>query len=74
MQAAPGVATKLPYKEPLGLVVPNIIIALMPPGTVGLAQLLPAVGRIDGAAKLLGIDKGFHHQHRMAILGLPVAA
>jgi hypothetical protein len=60
--------------EPLGLVVPNIIIPLMSPGIVGFAQFLPAVGRIDRATKLLGIDKGFHHQHRMAILGLSVAA
>jgi len=74
LQAPPGVGTKFPYKKSLGLVVPNIIIPLVSPGTVGLAQLLPTISRVDRAAKLLGIDKGFHHQHRMAILGLPVAA
>ena len=74
LQAPPGVGTQFPYKESLGLVVPNIIIPLVPPGTVGLAQLLPAISGVDGAAKLFGIDKGFRHQHRVAILGLPVAA
>jgi len=33
LQAAPGVATKLPYKEPLGLVVPNIVIASVLPNS-----------------------------------------
>ena len=74
LQTAAGVAAKLPYKEPLRLIVPNIIITLMPSGTVGRSQFLPAISSINGATKLVGIDKGFDHHHRMSIASLPIAA
>ena len=54
-------------KEPLGLVVLHAVVALVTAPTVGQPQLLPAVGRIDGAAELCGIDEGFHPQAQAVI-------
>ena len=39
---------------------------------VGRAQLLPAVGGIDGAGELLGIDEGFDQHDGMTVASLPV--
>src|SRR6266446_2714277 len=74
LQTAAGVAAELPYKQLLSFIVPNIIITLMPPGAVGRSQFLPAISGIDGATKLVGIDKGFDHHHRMTIASQPIAA
>ena len=62
LQAATGVFDPLADKEPLGLVVPHVVVALATAPAVGQPQLLPAVGRIDSAAELCGIDEGFDPQ------------
>ena len=74
LQTAPGMADKLPHQQPFGLIVANVVIALMSSRAVGLAQRLPTIGRINCAAKLLGIDKGLDPQHPMAMGPLPVLA
>src|SRR6266853_4853996 len=63
-----------PHEQSFGFIVPHVIIPLVASTAVGFSQLLPAVGRIDRATELIGIDKGFGHQYRMAIAILPVLA
>ena len=74
LQTAAGVAAKFAYKQPLRLVMPNIIIAPVSSRAVGLSQFFPTVSGIDRAAKLVGIDKGLDDGHRMSRAGLPIAA
>jgi hypothetical protein len=50
----------------------DIKIAAFAAKAVGWSQFLPAASGVNGAAKLLGINKGFHHQDRMAVALLPV--
>jgi len=52
----------------------DIVIAAFAAKAVGRAQFLPAAGGVNGAAKLRGIDKGFHNQDRMIVALLPVGA
>ena len=72
LQAASGVAAEFTDKQPLGLVVLDIIIALMASPAIGQPQFHPIVGGVNSAAKLLRVDEGFNHQNRMAILKLPI--
>src|SRR5882762_1097283 len=72
LQAAAGVLEHFADKEPLGLIVLDIVIASAAAPAVSQTHFLPAVGAIDGAAELLRVDKGFDHQHGMAIACLPI--
>ena len=55
-----------------GLVVFYVIIASPAAPAVGLAKFRPTAGRVHRAAELCRIDKGFDHQHRMAVASLPI--
>jgi hypothetical protein len=74
LQTPTRVAAQLAHKQPLGFIVSNIVIALLSPRAVSLSQFFPAVGRIDCAAKLLGIHKSLDPHYRMLLGNLPVAA
>ncbi len=63
-----AVSTEFLHEQAFRLVMSHIIIALMAAIAFGAAQFFPAVGPIDRAAKVLGINKGFHHQDRMSIM------
>ena len=71
---APGVAAKIAGKELLGFMVSEVKIAAHTAKAIGLAWFLPDIGRINGAAKLFGIDKGFHQHQWMAAALLPIDA
>ena len=62
------------YEEALGFVVLDIVIALVATAAIRQTQLDPMVGGVNGATELFGIDKGFDHQHGMAVAGLPIIA
>ena len=72
LETAAGVFAQLAAEEAFGLIVLNVVIAPMAAPAVGLAQFAPAAGRINGPTELGGIDEGFDHQHRMAVMGLPI--
>jgi hypothetical protein len=61
-------------EQAFGLVVFNVVIAPTATPAVGLAQFAAAAGRINRPAELGDIDKGFDHQHRMAVRALPIGA
>ena len=61
LETAAGVATKLPDEQSFGLIVFDVIIMAVASPPVGLPQLLPTVGRVNRATKLVGIDEGFDH-------------
>ena len=61
LKTAAGVFTQWAAEQTFGLIMFDIIIAPAPAPAVGLAQLFPAVGRIDRTAKLSRIDEGFDH-------------
>ena len=72
LQAAAGVWAQFASEEAFGFVVRDVEIAAHAAKAVGLSQLLPTAGGIDGAAELLGIHEGFDQRDRMAVTGLPV--
>jgi len=72
LQTAAGIFAQLTAEETFGLVVFDVIIASPAAPAVGLAKFRPAAGRVRRAAKLCRIDKGFDHQHRMAVASLPI--
>ena len=74
LETAAGVATERAHKQPFGLVVFDVIVALTSAPAVGLAQFGPSAGGVNGAAKLFRIDEGFDHFHRMSVAGLPILA
>ena len=74
LQAAAGIFDQFANKQPLGLVVRNIVVASATAPTVRQTQLLPAIGGVDRAAELLRVNKGFGHHYRMAIASLPIGA
>lgn len=52
----------------------DIEVAAHTAKAVGLTQFLPAVGHVNGAAKLFGIDECFDQHDRVGVALLPVGA
>ena len=72
LETAAGVFEQRAAEQAFGLVVFNVVIAPTAAPAVGLAQFAPSAGRINRPAELGDIDEGFDHQHRMAVMGLPI--
>ena len=74
LQAAAGVTDQFPDKQTFGLVVLDVVVPAVAAAAIGQPEFLPALGGINGAVELVGIDEGLDHQHRMLIAGLPIRA
>src|ERR1700693_990903 len=72
LETAAGVFEQRTAEQAFGLVVFNVVTAPTAAPAVGLAQFAPSAGRINRPAELGDIDKGFDHQHRMAVSALPI--
>src|SRR5258708_21624147 len=74
LKTTAGVASQRAHEQPLGLVVFDVIVALTAAPAIGLAEFLPAAGRVNGATELFLIDKRFDGLNRMSVSRLPVRA
>ena len=74
LETAAGVFAKFAHEEAFGLVVPDVEVAGVPAGAVGLAQFGPAAGGVKRAGVTLGVDEGFDEENRVLVAGLPVGA
>lgn len=74
LQAATGIFAQFLYQQPLGLAMLDVVVPPAPPPPISQPQLLPAVGGVNRAAKLLRIHKALHRQDRVPVLRLPIRA
>ena len=74
LETAAGLAAEFAGEEALGFVVLHVKVAAHTAEAVGRAQFLPAIGGINRAAKLFGIDERFDQHDRMIVARLPVGA
>ena len=72
LQTAAGVLAERSAEAALGLVVAHVEVTGVAAGAIGLAQLGPAAGGVEGAGEVGGIDEGLNHEDGMAIAGVPV--
>jgi hypothetical protein len=73
-KAALGIGGGFPHEQPLWLVKLEGVFAPIASAPIGKAQFHPIAGGVNGAAKLLGINKGLGDEHRMVVAGLPIGA